>query len=251
MAKLELQNVSVEIPVFDAKTRSFSNRILGGIKSGRNVGGSFSNEQGRLSIKALQNVSFSATSGDRYGLLGHNGAGKTTLLKVASGIYPPTSGKVITEGKVSAIFDHSTGISPDETGWENIEIRGILLGLNDRQIEALKTEVHEKSGLDKYLDLPVRTYSAGMKTRLSFFISTSLSPDLLIMDESILAGDANFIKVAQARVEELIAHASIILLASHSVNVLRKFCNKGVLMHEGSLKQYDDIDQMISDYNAK
>ena len=245
MAKLVLDNVSVSFPVFNAKGRSIKNSLINSMTGGR-----ISKSSGSVSVQALNKVSLILGEGDRIGLLGHNGAGKSTLLRVMAGIYEPTEGSAVAEGRITSMFSPNIGVSMEATGWENIETRGILLGLNAAEIEQLKSDVAVICGLGAFLDMPVRTYSSGMQMRLAFSVSTSMYPEILLLDEAILAGDAGFIAMARKRLDRLIEDANILVLASHSQTILRQLCNKGALLNKGYLTLYDDVDDMIEAYMA-
>ena len=243
MAKLVLNDVSVSFPVFNAKGRSIKSSLINSM-----TGGKISELSGSISVQALNKVSLTMREGDRLGLLGHNGAGKSTLLRVMAGIYEPTDGSVETEGKITSMFTPNIGVSMEASGWDNIVTRGILLGLNAAEIEHLTSEVAEVSGLGEFLDMPVRTYSSGMQMRLAFSVSTCMSPEILLLDEAILAGDASFIVMARRRLDRLIEDANVLVLASHSQAILRQLCNKGALLNRGHLTLYDSVDDMIESY---
>ncbi len=245
MARLILKDVSVSFPVFNAKGRSIKSSLIHSMTGGR-----ISEASGSVSVQALNKVSLELNEGDRLGLLGHNGAGKSTLLRVMAGIYEPTEGCIESEGKITSMFTPNIGVSMEATGWENIVTRGILLGLNAEEIERLKSDVAEISGLGEFLEMPVRTYSSGMQMRLAFSVSTSMSPEILLLDEAILAGDASFIAMARKRLDRLIEDANVLVLASHSQAILRQLCNKGALLNQGRLTLFDSVDEMIETYMA-
>ena len=244
MASIELENVGIEFPVYNNRGRSFKNTVLSSM-----VGGRIRRDNGSTVVKALEDVSLSLKPGDRCALLGHNGAGKSTLLKVMAGIYAPTTGVVKLQGKVMPMFDPGLGISPESTGWENIRTRGILLGLTDLEIAALSEEVAEISGLGDFLNMPVRTYSSGMRMRLAFCVSTAVKPEILLLDEAVVVGDSAFLHLANKRISELVADSNILVLASHSRDILRKLCNKGVLINSGSAEKFDDLEKLFKEYD--
>jgi len=246
MARLALHNVSVQFPVYNARGRSIKNSI-----ARATTGGIIASDPGQVSVEALKNINLEISKGNRVALLGHNGAGKSTLLRVMAGIYEPTLGKVEIEGRITAMFDQSIGASLEATGWQNIETRGILLGLSKCQITQLKTDVANLSGLGDFLDMPVRTYSAGMRMRLAFCVSTAISPEILLLDEGIMAGDAGFMKMAKTRLDQLVQDANILVLASHSLATLRTLCDRGALLNRGSLQVFDDVDEMIDCYKEQ
>lgn len=243
MPSIRLDDVSITIPVYNARGRSIKSSILHATTGGR-----IATERGATAIEALRNVSLSIKSGQRVALIGHNGAGKTTLLRVMAGIYEPKSGSVNIDGQVTAMLNSNIGISIEMSGWDNIETRGVLLGLDDEQIQVLKEDVAENSGLGEYLDMPVRTYSAGMRLRLAFCVTTSMNSEILLLDEGIMAGDAEFLELARSRFDKMLAEANIFILASHSKHILKNFCDKAIFLKQGEVVCVDDIDVVFDAY---
>ena len=241
---MKLTNVGVDFPVYNNRGRSLKNKVLTSV-----VGGRIQSCDGSATIRALSSVNLELNPGDRYALIGHNGAGKSTLLRVMAGIYKPTRGSALIEGRVMPMFDPGLGISPEATGWENIKTRGILLGLDDEEIDVLSDEIAEVSGLGDFLNMPVRTYSNGMRMRLAFCVSTAVRPEILLLDESVVVGDVGFLNMAHERINNLIADANIMVLASHSTNILKKLCNKGILMEKGGVTLFDSVDEMLAEYS--
>ena len=186
-------------------------------------------------IKTLQSISLRIESGERVGLIGHNGAGKTTLLKVIAGIYPPQRGHVLTEGHVCPLFEVVTGFEWDANGWENIRTRALLLGMSPKDIERRLESIGEFSNLGEFLDIPVRHYSAGMHLRLAFATSTAVDPEVLLLDEVMAAGDVSFIESAKGRLNGLMERASIVVFATHSLDVLPRFCERTILLSHGRI----------------
>lgn len=186
-------------------------------------------------IHALKDVSVHIKKGDRVGLLGHNGAGKSTFLKTVAGLYPISSGHLTVQGQVRSLFDLSLGFEPDASGRENILYRGLLLGLTPKAIRQKEEEIVAFAGLGAFIDYPIKTYSAGMQVRLAFAISTMVGGDILLLDEVIGAGDANFMLKAKERISGLINQADILLLASHDNAALQDICNRGLVFHHGRL----------------
>jgi ABC-type polysaccharide/polyol phosphate transport system ATPase subunit len=193
-------------------------------------------------------VSFALRQGDRLGIVGPNGAGKTTLLRVLAGIYEPTRGRMFARGKVAPLFDITLGMDPDATGYENIKIRGLFLDMTDEEIRQSTDDIVEFSELGAYMDMPIRTYSTGMRVRLAFAIATVQRPEILLLDEMIGAGDARFIDRAQARLDRFIGGTGILVLASHSEAVIRQMCNKAILLHQGKLIGSDSVDEIFQSY---
>ena len=245
MAAIDLLDVSLDYPIYDAGSRSLKNAML------RGIGGRIAADQGRVAIHALRGVSLQLRDGDRLALIGHNGAGKSTLLKVLAGIYEPPEGRVRIEGRVSSLTDLTMGMDMEATGYENIVMRGVFLGLSRAEARAKLPEIETFTELGEFLRLPVRSYSAGMLVRLAFAVSTASRPEILIMDEMIGAGDTAFAEKARARVTDYIARSSILVLASHDGAVLRQFCNKGALLQKGRLERFGPIEDVLGAYERQ
>jgi len=200
------------------------------------------------SVRALNHVSFELKEGERLGLLGPNGAGKSTLLRVASGIYAPTAGEVSCSGRVSPLLDFGTGFEMEMTGRENIYLRSLILGSSAKEVRARQDEIAEFAGLGDFLDEPVRTYSAGMFVRLAFAIATSISPDILILDEVVGAGDAEFINRANERMRQLASRGRSLMLASHSIGALHEFCDRVIWLDRGRVVMDGDTALVCETY---
>lgn len=246
MNSITLQNVSVEFPIYHMNARSLKKQFLRSLVIGGKV---LKTEENTFNVRALDNLSLHIEHGDRVGLIGPNGAGKSTLLRVLSGIYEPTYGALHTEGKVSPLLDISIGINSEATGYENIMVQGALLGLTRKQIQANLNEIIEFTGLGDYLLLPIHTYSAGMRLRLAFSVATSIIPEILVMDEVISVGDSAFFKKAQARMDKLITESGIVILASHSIEILEKMCNKVLFLKAGKIEYFGPVAEGIRRYN--
>ena len=245
-SELSLDNVSVSFPIYHGGSRSLKKSLLF-----RGSGGQLASDAShRITVEALRNVSMEFRTGDRVALIGNNGAGKTTLLRVMAGIYEPVTGVVKSRGRISPMFDISLGIDGDISGYDNIRLRGLILGLPAREIEERMADIAEFTELGDYLDIPVRTYSSGMMTRLTFAVATCFSPEILLMDEWIVAGDAGFLAKAQHRVEAFVEQAGILVLASHSTEICRRWCNKAVWMERGEVKMAADISAVLDSYNS-
>lgn len=203
----------------------------------------------RIVVQALNGVNFEVEHGERFGIIGANGAGKTTLLKVLAGIYEPTSGSCVVSGRISSLLDAQGGLDPDATGRENIIMRGLYLDIHPGVMREHAEEIATFTELEHYMDMPVRTYSAGMMMRLGFATSTCIMPEVLIMDEWLAAGDAQFIGKAQKRMEEFVERSSILVLASHSMELLRRWCRRGIFLHHGRIQFSGDIENVIAAYD--
>lgn len=242
--QISLENVNVSFPIYHGGSRSLKKSLVF-----RGTGGHLATDANqRLIVEALRNLSLQIRSGDRIALVGANGAGKTTLLRVMAGIYEPAAGTVRVRGRISPMFDIGLGIDGEVSGYDNIRLRGLILGLSAREIEERIEDIAEFTELGDYLDIPVRTYSAGMLTRLTFAVATCFSPEILLMDEWILAGDASFLAKAQQRVETFIDKASILVLASHSLEICRRWCDKAVWLERGELKMFGSLEEVLGEF---
>jgi ABC-type polysaccharide/polyol phosphate transport system ATPase subunit len=243
MPSIRLKDVSVSFPIYTAGSRSFKNAIMSATTGGR-----IGNESKHVVIQALDKVNLELNHGDRIALIGHNGAGKSTLLRVLAGIFEPRSGTIETEGRVTPMFDINLGIDPESSGYENIILRGLYLGLTRAEIKERRDSVAEFTELGGFLDFPVRTYSAGMQARLAFAMATCIDPEILLLDEGISAGDATFLEKANARLDEFIKKAGILVLASHSVDLILKLCTKAVMMEHGRMIWTGDVQEGLERY---
>lgn len=244
MAKIQFAQAGVEIPIFNASSRSLKTRFLQ-----MATGGMLSADQsGHVVVHALQDLNFTLSDGDCVGLVGHNGAGKSTLLRVLSGVYHPTHGRVVLQGRVGSLIDVSLGIDHEATGRENIFLRSVLLGLSQKEVVTKLDEVIEFSGLGDYIDMPVRTYSSGMHLRLGFSISTVIRPEILLMDEWLSVGDENFKHKAEAHLAELVQSTKILVIASHSRDLIMKTCNRVLWLEHGRIKRDGTPDEVCRAY---
>jgi ABC-type polysaccharide/polyol phosphate transport system ATPase subunit len=245
MASIQLRDMRVEIPIYDTSARSLKKRILSASTGGRIV-----RDHGVTVARVINGISFELKDGDRLGLVGPNGAGKTSLLRVLSGVYEPTGGWISVEGSVIPLLDINLGIDYESTGYENILLRGAVLGLKRHDIRTLTDEVSEFTGLGNYLAVPVRTYSSGMVLRLSFSISTSVTPEILLLDEFFSVGDAAFLEKAERRLDRLISKAGILVFASHSQDLIRRLCNKVLWLDKGEIRALGEVEPVLREYTA-
>lgn len=235
MAKIELTNVAVEYPVPHLQNRSF----LGAVKK-MAVGGMIRSDK-VVRIRALDGVSITLRDGDRLGLLGRNGAGKTTLLKTMAAILPPTEGKVRVEGRISPLISMMLGLDSEASGYDNIRIRGRLMGYSDAEIDEAIPDIADFTELNHYLDLPLKTYSSGMRMRLTFAASTAFRPEVLLLDEWLGTGDIEFRDKAARRLRSVIDQAGVFVFASHSRDLHERVSNKGAVLENGKLLFVGDI----------
>lgn len=197
---------------------------------------------------ALRGVTFSVEEGDVLGVIGPNGAGKSTLLRVIAGIYQPDEGELHVRGKVSPLLTLGAGFRPDLTGRDNIYLNGVLLGLSRKEIEARVEEIIAFAELEEFIDQPVRTYSSGMTARLGFAIATSLEPDILLIDEVLGVGDEHFRRKSEARMREFIDRAKAIVVVTHSMSFIRKFCTRALWVERGRVRLIGDPEEVVPRY---
>lgn len=228
VAQVRLDNVCLEYPIFGATAYSLKTSLAAAATGGR-----IGREAGVTVVQALSAVSLNLRDGDRLGIMGHNGAGKSTLLQVIAGVYPPTRGTAILEGRIASLIDPGLGIEMEATGYENIRIRGLIAGMRLATIKMLTPDIAEFSGLGDYLSMPVRTYSTGMIMRLAFSIATAIEADILVMDEWLAVGDADFKSQAEQRLRDVVNKTGILVLASHSSQLIDRECNRRIELAHG------------------
>ncbi|WP_026669515.1 ABC transporter ATP-binding protein [Butyrivibrio sp. AE3006] len=238
MSSIELKNIGLEFNVWHQ--RSIKDILV----PGSNKFSSFENGK----VKALDNITLSLKDGDRLAIVGHNGAGKSTLLKLISGIYPPKEGTMSVEGNISSMFELATGFEMEQTGWNNMRLRGLMLGLTPKEIDAKMQEIADFSELGNYLNMPVKYYSSGMFVRLAFSISTSIEPDILLLDEIIAAGDAGFIQKANERLQGMVSNSKIMVLVTHSMESAVEMCNRCIWMEGGKIMLSGDPEYVTEEY---
>ena len=252
MTSILVEQLSLDFPVLSSDARSLRNQfIINPIRQAlalpRKVGGEITVDNGGTVVKALKNINFKINDGDRVGLIGQNGSGKTTLLRVLAGIYEPSQGEITVDGMVLPLLNIQEGVSGDLSGRGLIKKRAILLGLNQEQTETLTEDVIDFCDLGEYIDMPVRTYSAGMLVRVTFGVITGIKSNILLFDEFIGAGDANFQDKSKTRIEKFIGKAGIMVLASHDRELLNNWCNRSMVFHAGQLV-FDGKPQMALDF---
>jgi lipopolysaccharide transport system ATP-binding protein len=241
-AGIEVDDLSLDFPLYHS-ARSLKRTVLS-----RMTGRVASDEHHRVVVQALRDVSFRLDSGTRLGLIGTNGAGKTTLLRTLAGIYEPLHGTVRVSGSLNALLDPMLGMNPALTGRENVRLRGLYNGLDNDAIEQLQEDVRNFVDLGEFMDLPVRIYSAGMMVRLGFAVATAIRPQVLLMDEWFLAGDADFMDKAKSRLEDMVRGAEILVLSTHSVQVLMDWCTRVIWMEGGRIREDGPTEQVLEHY---
>ena len=245
MASISVKNVTLRYPVFDSE-RSFRKELFS-----RHVGGTIGqgDEEKQVHVTALQDINLELKDGDRLGLVGHNGAGKTTLIKLLGGVFEPTLGSIEITGQSAALVTMGIGIDYDDTGYQNIANCGFYLGMTPDEVEENTAEIAEFTELGDFLRLPVKTYSSGMVTRLTFAITTAVAPEIILMDEGIGAGDARFVTKAKERLDDMIHRSSVMVLASHSTSLIKELCNGAAILAHGEIISRGSVDDILEEYD--
>jgi len=247
MAFIELKGATLDLPIYDVQGRSLKKQVL---RMGRR-NKIAEDTDGVIVVRALDNVDLRFERGDRIGLIGRNGAGKSTLLRTMAGIYSPTHGTVESEGKIVPLLDISLGMDDNSTGMQNIRLRGLLLGMTDAEVKEKIGGIAEFCELGDYLDLPLRTYSSGMRVRLAFAVSTAVDAEILLLDEVMGVGDASFMHKAEERLADLHSRAEIVVLAMHANSEIRRVCNKALWMDGGRVRAFGPVEEVVAAYEAQ
>jgi ABC-type polysaccharide/polyol phosphate transport system ATPase subunit len=232
MAKIEFDNVSLRYPIYGSHGMSLRSHLMRVA-----TGGNIEQDSRTTVITALKDVSFTLKDGDAVGLIGHNGAGKSTLLRTMAGIYPPSSGQVLREGKTATVFEIGAGMDHELSGYDNIIHLGMMMGLSYREAKALTPDIEEFTELGDFLQLPIRTYSSGMTMRLMFAVATAVTPEILLLDEMFSTGDAGFREKSQTRIHKIIDNAKIFVFASHDMTLIKNYCNRVFRLEHGNLEE--------------
>ncbi|MFO1323154.1 MAG: ATP-binding cassette domain-containing protein [Burkholderiales bacterium] len=229
MTAIVARDLRIEYPILQTTDRSLKRRVVSAATGGRIA----RDARNHVVVTALDGVSFALAAGERVALVGHNGSGKTTLLRAIAGVYEPTSGELSVTGTISSFIDISIGFDPDATGRENVYLRGFIMGMTRADIEARMDDIQAFSGLGEYLELPLRSYSSGMLLRLAFAVATSMPRDIVLMDEWLSVGDADFAARAADRLRAFVERTSILVLATHSDALAARFCNRRIELSQG------------------
>jgi ABC-type polysaccharide/polyol phosphate transport system ATPase subunit len=242
MAKIELRDACLTFTIRQHRKVTFKEYLLRGLfLQSRNP---------KVAVHALSHLNLTAHEGDRIGVIGHNGAGKSTLLKLLAGVYPPTAGERIVEGKICSLFDIALGFEPDASGWDNIRYRSYLLGETPKTVKKKTDQIAEFSELGDFLNIPVRYYSSGMMVRLAFSISTAVEPEVLLIDEVLGAGDLAFQIKARQRMREMMASARLMVLVTHEIPTLEQICNRAIWLQHGTVMMDGKPDEVVAAYKA-
>ncbi|MBC7217952.1 MAG: ABC transporter ATP-binding protein [Candidatus Caldatribacterium sp.] len=242
-----------EAIVVDRVTKRFPKHLPRGyttLKEALLKGHLFAQRNSRQYVEALKEVSFSVPEGTVLGVIGPNGAGKSTLLRLIAGIYRPTSGKVVVNGRLSALLNLGLGFHPELTGRENIVIGGLAIGLSRREVMDRMEEIIEFAELRDFIDAPVRTYSSGMYMRLAFSVVVNVDPDILLLDEVLAVGDARFAEKSRAKIEEFKRRGKTILLVTHDLTTVESWCHQALWLERGRVRALGDPKQVVEAYKA-
>lgn len=226
MVSIKIEHAWVEFPVR-------ANRTGGAPHAESSTGGRIDATRGV--VGALQDINLTLREGDRLGVIGHNGAGKSTLLRLLAGAYAPTRGRIFSTGRISTLFSSTPGLNADATGRENVKTCGLYLGMRRAEIDRKMDAITSFAELGDYIDQPVRIYSTGMLMRLGFAIATAIDPEILLLDEGLATGDAQFARKAEQRMRELIERSSILVIASHSMSLISGICASAVRLEHGQI----------------
>ena len=241
---VRVEHVSMEFKISKDKIDTLKEYVIRTIKR---------NKTGNEKIRVLNDITFDVYKGDKLGILGFNGAGKSTLLKILAGIYEPSSGKITINGKVAPLLELSAGFDKNYTGQNNIYLNGALLSMDKKFLDEKYDEIVEFSELGDFINYPVKNYSSGMRAKLGFSIATLVEPDILIVDEILSVGDIKFRKKSSEKINELMAEGVTVLLVSHSINQIRKICDKCIWISDGRIVMQGPADEVCDAYveNAK
>ena len=241
MVQIEIRNLTVSFSLYQNKYPSFKDYVL-------NIINKKKLDQSLSSYCALNDINLSIKKGEKVGIIGHNGAGKSTLLKTICKVYEPVIGNVKTKGKIAPLLEIGAGFHPEYTGKENIKLNGALLGYKQNNIKKYENDIIDFADLDHYINVPVKYYSTGMLLRLGFSIATAERPDILIMDEMFAGGDKAFIKKASLKMNNLIKSASIMILVSHDMKLISKFCKRVIWIEKGKIKADGKTSKILDMY---
>lgn len=241
---IRLTEVGLNIPVFAPNQQ----RLLRKPSFLTSVGGTLAKQNGKLSVQALRGVSFDVKVGEHIALIGHNGAGKSTLLRVIAGIYPPSSGTVDVSGNIGCLFEVGIGVTPEMTGLESIRLQHLIHGDRETDWKETAEDIAEFTDLGEYLQLPLRTYSSGMRARLIAAMATAWPREIMLIDEGIGAGDQAFQQKFTQRLEKFLSSAGLLVIASHAQDLLKRYCNKGMVLVHGETRMLGSLGDALSYY---
>ena len=244
MSKIQIKNASVKFPVLGSSISALANAAKASLTGGVLT----KSESKKFEVEALSSLNLEILPGERVALVGHNGSGKSTFLRMVAGVYPPTSGEITIEGTISSLIDINIGMHPEATGTENIFLRSALLGFSKKETTDLFAEIVDFTDLGSFIELPLKTYSSGMQLRLAFAVSTNATKDIVIMDEWLSVGDAGFREKAEKRLQELVSKSKILILATHSKELIENTCNRVIWLEHGQVKMDGPVAVVVPAY---
>lgn len=247
MSRILMQNVNVFYPVMQDHYMSIRRAALRRLTGGKLYG----QDAETKVVHAIKDFSIDLRDGDRIGLIGRNGAGKSTLLKTISSFILPDNGEIEIDGTITSLFSVNGGLDVERTGYDNIYVMGRLLGLSRKQMDSHMADIEEFSELGKFLNMPVRSYSDGMRVRLGVSVVTCINPDILLLDEALGTGDAHFIEKTTQRAQRLYDRANIVILASHAHEILQRLCNKAIWLDKGRIVQFGPLEEVLKAYTTE
>lgn len=252
MAGIDVDNLEITFPLYHGAARSLKGTVATMLASARTgpAGHLAADSRSRIVVNVLRSISFSISQGERVGLIGGNGAGKTTLLRALGGIYEPVAGRVRVQGRLGTLLDAQLGMNLELTGRENITLRSRYFGLGKQAEAALAQDVADFADLDAFMDMPVKTYSSGMVVRLAFGLATAILPEVLLMDEWFMAGDAAFLDKARKRIEALVKGADILVISTHQPDILRRWCTRVIWLDNGQIRMDGAPEEVLDAYLA-
>jgi len=235
---VKVQNVSITYRTTFERVPTFKSAL---VRFGRG-------ERAVREVKAVQNVSFDVQHGTTIGIIGANGAGKSTLMRALAGILPPTEGRIEVHGRVSTLLSLGVGFNAALSGRENVVLGGLAAGLSRKAIQARYEEIAEFAELGDFMEMPMRTYSSGMFSRLAFSVAVHMDPDILLIDEALSAGDASFKTKAAAKMRDLVDNSRTMFLVSHAMSSVRDLCDDCIWLHKGKLMMRGEPNEVIAAY---
>ena len=244
MTAIALSHVNLDFPIYNASARSLKSSFFNVATGGRLHAG----HNGGVTARALEDITLSIKPGERVGLVGHNGSGKSSLLRLLNGVYRATEGNVEIKGDIGSLIDINLGVNPEATGLENIMMCGALLGISRETLVANLDAIVEFSELGNYIAMPVRTYSTGMHLRLMFSIATTITPEILLMDEWLSVGDEPFTVKAEDRLAKMVTASDILVFASHSRRMIQNICNRVIWLEHGKIRADGDVTEVCDAY---
>lgn len=240
MARIEAEGLAIEYPLYHHNARSLKRRLMGAAPRRLKQ-----DDSDRVVVAALRDLTFTIERGERVALIGPNGAGKSTLLRTVAGIYEPVAGRLRVEGEIGSLIDPGAGMESLATGRENVVLRGLYRGMSQAEANEMAEEVVAFADLGEFIDVQIRGYSAGMQVRLAFALATAMMPEILLMDEWFLAGDAQFMARAEERLKQLVVGADILLLATHDMATVRRWCTRAIRIEGGVILQDGTVEEVL------